>query len=235
MARSIFGFVTGGLLLAGVACSTAQPPARTPAPQSASAAQGDAAAVARARADSARLPYTAADIRFMTAMIGHHAQALEMARLAPTHGASASVQTLAARIVNGQHDEIRTMQQWLRDRGQPVPDPDSAHVMHATPAHAGHGAQGTHEPYRMPGMLTPEQMAQLAAARGTDFDVLFLRYMIQHHRGAVAMVKDLFATYGAGQDETVFRFATDVNVDQTTEIERMELMLADLLFGPEGS
>ncbi len=82
----------------------------------------------------------------------------------------------------------------------------------------------------MPGMLTDAQLRQLEQARGAEFDRLFLRYMIQHHRGAVAMVRELFDTHGAGQDETVFRFATDVNVDQTTEIARMQRMLADLLF-----
>jgi len=200
-------------------------------------APADDAAVLRARADSARLPYTPADIRFMTLMIGHHAQALEMARLAPTHGASPAVQTLAARILNGQQDEIVTMQRWLRDRRQPVPDVADGHAGHAMPAgdsHAAHGAShGDHDAAAMPGMLTPAQMQELDAARGTEFDALFLRYMIQHHRGAVTMVKELFATYGAGQDETVFRFATDVNVDQMTEIQRMETMLADILFAPD--
>lgn len=188
-------------------------------PSPAAHEQGAAAAVARARADSARLPYTEADVRFMSAMIGHHAQALEMAGMAASHGASEAIRILAGRIVNGQQDEIALMQQWLRDRGRPVPDP--AHGMHG-------GHEGAHV---MAGMLTPQQMTQLDAARSADFDVLFLRYMIQHHRGAVAMVKELFATHGAGQDETVFRFATDVNVDQTTEIDRMERMLAELLFG----
>jgi uncharacterized protein (DUF305 family) len=209
------GAVAGLVALAGCAGGSPPPAAGAPVP----ATGGDDAAIARARADSARLPYTEADIRFMSAMIGHHAQALEMAAMAPSHGASDAIRTLAGRITNGQRDEIALMQQWLRDRRQPVPDP--AHAAHA--AHGGHAA--------MPGMLSPQQIAQLDAARGADFDVLFLRYMIQHHRGAVEMVKELFATYGAGQDETVFRFATDVNVDQATEIDRMERMLAELLFG----
>ena len=106
-----------------------------------------------------------------------------------------------------QVDEIALMQQWLRDRGQPVPEP------HPT-------SHGMHE--MMPGMLSAEQFAQLQAARGAEFDRLFLTLMIQHHRGAVAMVERLFGSYGAGQDETVFKFASDVNVDQTTEIARME-------------
>ncbi|HEX2080883.1 MAG TPA: DUF305 domain-containing protein [Longimicrobium sp.] len=169
--------------------------------------------VGLAAGDSA---WTQADVEFMSSMIGHHAQAVEMARLAPERAQSESVKTLAARIISAQVDEIATMQQWLRDRGQPVPEP------HPT-------SHGMHE--MMPGMLTPEQFAQLEAARGPEFDRLFLTLMIQHHRGAVAMVERLFGSYGAGQDEAVFKFASDVNVDQATEIARMQRMLADLLFG----
>jgi uncharacterized protein (DUF305 family) len=153
----------------------------------------------------------------MTHMIAHHAQAVRIARWAPTHGASSSIRTLAARIINAQEDEIATMRQWLRDRLQPVPDPETRdHSMHAA-----------HET-GMPGMLTAEQLKQLDEARGAEFDKLFLALMIQHHRGAVTMVKDLFGSYGAAQDETVFKFASDVNVDQSTEIDRMEKMLSAL-------
>jgi uncharacterized protein (DUF305 family) len=169
-----------------------------------------------ARTDSLRRPYTEADIRFMTDMIGHHSQAITMAGWAPSHGADASIQTLASRIVNAQQDEIATMRQWLRERNQPVPPPDTGmagHQMH---------------PMLMPGMLTPEQMQQLDQARGPAFDRLFLTSMIQHHKGAVSMVDALFATPGAGRDETVFKFANDVSVDQSTEIARMETMLAAL-------
>ncbi|MDH5316313.1 MAG: DUF305 domain-containing protein [Gemmatimonadota bacterium] len=188
------------------------------------AAQADPAAVARARADSARHPYTEADIRFMSGMIHHHAQAIVMARWAPTHGASAEVQTLAGRIINAQTDDISLMQTWLRDRNQPVPEPNPKGM----PMDMG----GMQHEMLMPGMLTGEQMSRLDAARGADFDRLFLSLMIQHHQGAVAMVKDLFGSYGAGQDETVFKFASDVNVDQTTEIERMRKMLAAVVFQP---
>jgi uncharacterized protein (DUF305 family) len=188
------------------------------------AAQADPAAVARARADSARHPYTEADIRFMSGMIHHHAQAIVMARWAPTHGASAEVQTLAGRIINAQTDDISLMQTWLRDRNQPVPEPNPKGM----PMDMG----GMQHEMLMPGMLTGEQMSRLDAARGADFDQLFLSLMIQHHQGAVAMVKDLFGSYGAGQDETVFKFASDVNVDQTTEIERMRKMLAAVVFQP---
>jgi uncharacterized protein (DUF305 family) len=167
---------------------------------------------------ASRYPSTEADARFMSAMIGHHTQAMVMAGWAPTHGASASVRRLAERIMSGQQDEIATMQQWLRDRGRPVPQ---SH-------HQGHG-------HLMPGMLTEAQMKELAEARGPEFDRLFLTFMIQHHRGAVAMVKELFGTPGAAQDETVFKFANDVSVDQSTEIARMERMLAALPAGEHSS
>ncbi len=189
---------------------------------------GDAAAMARARADSANYPYTTADIRFMSGMIGHHAQAITMAGWAQSHGASASVQTLAQRIINAQRDEIVTMQRWLRDRGQPVPDPTG----NSSAKMAGMDMPGMAHDTLMPGMLIDAQMKQLDAARGYDFDRLFLTFMMQHHRGAVAMVKSLFATNGAAQDQTVFKFASDVNVDQSTEIARMQRMLAALAVAP---
>jgi uncharacterized protein (DUF305 family) len=171
---------------------------------------------ATARTDSLRRPYTEADIRFMTDMIGHHAQAITMAGWAPGHGAEPPIRILAERIINAQRDEIATMQTWLRDRHQPAPQPDSSmagHQMHQM---------------LMPGMLTPEQMEQLDQARGPAFDRLFLTSMIRHHQGAVSMVDALFNTPGAARDETVFKFANDVSVDQSTEIARMETMLAAL-------
>jgi uncharacterized protein (DUF305 family) len=179
-------------------------------------------AIWRARTDSARLRFTDADVRFMTGMIGHHAQAVGMSNLAPTNGASATIRTLAARIINAQQDEIALMQRWLRDRGQPVPE---VHVAgHRVMVHGAGDAHAHHT--NMPGMLTDAQMDALAAARGTEFDRLFLRSMIAHHKGAVVMVRELFATDGAGQGAEVFKFASDVQVDQTTEVARMERMLA---------
>ncbi len=175
-------------------------------------------------------PWTQADARFMSMMIGHHAQAVEMSRLAPANGANATVARLAERIINAQEDEIAAMQLWLRDRDQPVPQPgDPAAMHHGAGDHAAGQHAGGHA--AMPGMLTDAQMAQLRAARGAEFDRLFLAYMIQHHRGAVSMVQQLFGSDGAAQDETVFKFASDVSVDQTTEIARMQRMLADLTFG----
>lgn len=187
---------------------------------------GDAAAVERARADSARYPYTKADIDFMSGMISHHAQAIKMANWAPTHGASPGVLRLCERIVTGQTDEIHLMQTWLRDRNQTVPEAD--------PAGMRMKMGGMEHVMLMPGMLSEEQMNELDAARGMEFDRLFLTYMIQHHRGAVEMVEELFSAHGAGQDETVFKFASDVNVDQTTEINRMLKMLLELGSNPAG-
>ena len=180
-------------------------------------ATGPEAAEVKARADSTRWPYTAADIRFMSTMIHHHAQAIVMAKMAPTHGASESVQRLCQRIINAQTDEIAMMTRWLQDRNQPVPEPN--------PAGETMQMGGTTHTMLMPGMLTEEQMKQLEAARGPEFDRLFLTFMIQHHRGAVTMVQELVSNRGAANDETVFKFAADVNVDQTTEISRMLEML----------
>lgn len=173
----------------------------------------DAAAIAKAKTDSSRYPYTAADIGFMEQMIVHHAQAVTMSALAPTRAASSSVKILAERITSSQQDEIALAEQWLRDRRQPTTQDTSAHSAHHM---------------TMPGMLNAAQIAELARATGPGFDRLFLALMIQHHRGSLSMVNALFATDGAAQDETVFRFASDVNVDQITEIARMEQMLTTL-------
>jgi uncharacterized protein (DUF305 family) len=159
----------------------------------------------------------------MQGMITHHGQALVMTRLAPSHGARPDVRTLAGRIDVAQRDEIAFMQRWLRERGETVPEPHAGHDMAghqmATPGSPASGAL-------MPGMLTPQQVARLEAARGPEFDRLFLTFMIQHHQGALTMVEQLFASPGAGQDVNVFRFASDVTADQTTEIDRMRAMLS---------
>lgn len=177
--------------------------------------------VEKARADSANWPYTQADIDFMSGMIHHHAQAIEMAKLAPTNGASSSISTLSGRVINAQTDEIHVMQQWLRDRNQPVPEPNPKGMKMVM--------NGVEHVMPMPGMLTDAQMDTLTAARGKQFDEFFLRYMIQHHQGAVTMVKTLISSRGAALDETVFKVASDINVDQETEIARMQKMLFNLL------
>ena len=160
-------------------------------------------------------PYTPADVHFMAGMIGHHAQAVLMAGWAPTHAASAAVRALCERIVVGQRDEIVLMQRWLEERHEPVPVVDPAHFT----------MPGMDPSMLMPGMLSAEQLAQLDRARGTEFDRLFLTFMIQHHRGAITMVNQLFGSHGGGEQETVFRFASDVFADQSTEIDRMNRML----------
>ena len=140
-----------------------------------------------------------------------------MVRLASTNDASASVRLLAERIEVSQQDEIDFMSAWLRKRNEKVPAANtnlSAEHFHHGPDHV-----------MMPGMLTPEQMDSLSRARGAEFDRLFLTFMIQHHRGALTMVQKLFASPGAGQDGEIFRFASDVEADQKTEIARMQSML----------
>ena len=232
--------------------------------QSADLSNAEIEALYYARRDSARMRFTGADVAFVTGMISHHAQALVMSDLAPTHGASPAVQTLAARIINAQTDEIALMQRWLEDRGQPVPQVkidgldltidmsapagDAGMAHDAGDAHAAHAAEdsrmddaahhtaapGDAHAHRMPGMLTQEQLEELAGAYGPEFDRLFLTYMIGHHSGAVTMVDDLFAVDGAGQDGAVFKLASDVQVDQITEIERMRQMLKSMA-GPTES
>jgi uncharacterized protein (DUF305 family) len=215
IAARIGTFVLVGVAVAG--CSHGVAPS-TPAPQAAPAQGANAAGIAQARRDSAAHPYTAADVAFMQGMIEHHAQAIAMSKWAPAQGASPSVLTLAARIINAQRDEIALMSQWLRNRQLAVPVPDTLGV---EPMQMGSG----HAMAMMPGMLTADQMTQLHAARGEEFDRLFLQDMIQHHRGAVTMVHQLFDTYGAAEDPRVFKLASDANVDQTTEIARMQRML----------
>jgi uncharacterized protein (DUF305 family) len=210
------------------ACSGAQREAGQTSPQPATRRESSPSAIAKARADGVRHPYTVADVDFMSHMIGHHAQALVMAGLAPTHGAGPSVRTLAERIINAQQDEIATMQRWLRDRRQPVPEPALSSSNATRPTGMKMKMNGAEHEMLMPGMLTEAQMKELDHARGAEFDRLFLTYMIQHHRGAVSMVQDLLGSYGAAQDETVFKFANDVSVDQSTEIARMERMLTAL-------
>jgi uncharacterized protein (DUF305 family) len=164
-----------------------------------------------------RLPYADADVDFMSGMIPHHAQAVIMAGWAPSHRARKDVAILCERIVVEQRDEIAMMQGWLRDRGQTVPDATSTrHKMKMN---------GMEHEMLMPGMMSDEEMAALEAARGPEFDRLFLIGMIKHHQGAIDMVDVLFKAYGAAQDETVFKFASDVYADQSIEIDRMHGML----------
>jgi uncharacterized protein (DUF305 family) len=179
---------------------------------------GCTSAAQQSAGGAVRPQVNAADVHFMSGMIPHHAQAVLIAGWAPTHGARADVRTLCERIVVGQRDEIALMQTWLRDHNQTVPD--------ATATRMKMTMNGMEHDMLMPGMLTDEELAELDKARGSEFDRLFLGAMIRHHQGAITMVDQLFGSSGAGQDEVVFRFASDVYADQTTEIERMQKMLA---------
>ena len=209
-------FALVGIAAAAVA-SAQQPVVSTPSSGSLSPAQ-------RAAADSGRPPYNSADVYFMSGMIGHHSQAVLMAGWAPSHGASPSVQTLCQRIVVAQNDEIATMTRWLVERHETVPDADAAH--HDRMPGMNHASM-------MPGMLSPAQLAQLDSARGAEFDRLFLTVMIQHHQGALTMVDQVMNAPGAMEDDVMYKFATDVAADQSTEIERMQLMLAAMPVAPK--
>jgi uncharacterized protein (DUF305 family) len=165
---------------------------------------------AAAAADLSKVAFTPADVRFMQGMIGHHAQAIDMTALVPAHASSDAIRKLAQRIEISQADEIKMMREWLTRRGQKLPD---EHAHHAPGAPL------------MPGMLTAEEMARLAQAKGPEFDRLFLEFMIKHHEGALTMVQDLFAQPGAGQESDVFAFASDVDADQRMEIDRMRAAL----------
>jgi len=170
------------------------------------------------RPDLVTQPYNQADVEFMSGMIPHHAQAVKMAGWAPTHGASPTVQILCERQLVSQRDEIAMMRTWLRDRGLPVPAADATrHRM---------VMNGMEHDMMMPGMLSDEEMAQLDKARGREWDQLFLKFMIKHHEGALKMVEDLFASSGAVQGDDIYKFASDVQADQSAEIERMQKMLA---------
>lgn len=148
----------------------------------------------------------------MQGMIGHHAQAIEMTGLLATRTQSEDMRKLAQRIDVSQTDEIKMMQEWLKSRGEALPDPHAHH----------HGGA------LMPGMLTADEMARLSEAKGDTFDRLFLEFMIKHHEGALAMVEQLHATAGAGQEPEMFAFANDVDADQRMEIDRMHIMLDKL-------
>ena len=166
-------------------------------------------------------PLSPADVEFMQGMIHHHAQAVEMTAMIDSHTQNKDLRSLGARISSSQSDEIKFMKRWLAARGDEVPKP-----MADMPGMDMSGMEMAHHAMAlMPGMLSPEQMEALRKAKGTEFDHLFLTGMIQHHNGALTMVKDLFNTAGAGQDGELFDFATDADNTQRAEIRIMETML----------
>ena len=187
----------------------------------------------------AGLRHSAADVRFMSDMIPHHQQALDMSALAPERSQNHELLDLARRIDTSQRDEIEFMEQWLRERGEALPDrdwlPHVAPAGHGQHDHHGHHHHHGHDSHRQPhhpaehgmeGMATPEQMAELEASSGEAFDRLYLALMIEHHRGALVMVEELLAQAGSAQDPALFEFVTEVRNDQTAEIDRMTVMLA---------
>ena len=155
-------------------------------------------------------------------MIMHHAQAVEMTALIESHTKNKALRTLGDRISRSQSDEIGFMKRWLTARGQPL-----SHDMHDMPGMNMPGMDMSQHQMLMPGMLTPEQMDALRKAKDQEFDRLFLTGMIQHHNGALTMVKDLFDTAGGGQDAELFNFATDVDSGQRAEIRIMQTMLGE--------
>ncbi len=172
-------------------------------------------------ATRATLPSRSAkDVEFMQGMITHHAQAVEMTAWIAARTQNKDIELIGARISQSQADEIKFMTQWLETRGEPVAAPMKG--MSDPHSHAGHG---TGHEMMMPGMLTGQQMDALKNAKGANFDRLFLTGMIQHHEGALVMVKELFDTAGAGQDAELFNFATDVDSGQRAEIRSMQTLL----------
>jgi len=162
----------------------------------------------------ANISYSPADALFMQDMIPHHNQAVQMSDLVADRTNRPELKDLAGRIDVSQADEIEFMQQWLSERGEDVPDPTAHEAMHTT--------------HKMAGMASPEQMAELATLKSTDFDRLFLQLMIPHHEGAVKMVEVLMEQPGSAYDPVLFEFTTDITNDQTAEIERMNALLVSL-------
>jgi uncharacterized protein (DUF305 family) len=184
-------------------------------------------------------PRSQADVEFMQGMIMHHSQAVEMTALIASHTENKELRSLAARISSSQSDEIKFMRRWLAARGEPVSLPmkePMTMAMSGTSAGAPDMDMSRRMPGQqaalMPGMLTPEQMEALRKAKGAEFERLFLTGMIQHHNGALIMVKDLFDTAGAGQDADVFNFATDADNTQRAEIRIMQTMLENFAKKP---
>jgi uncharacterized protein (DUF305 family) len=196
--------------LAGAGCRLGRGPVLT---QPGAPGQPSRAITSEKATDLSHVQFTSDDVKFMQGMIGHHAQAIDMTDLIASHSTSDDVKKLGRRISLSQEDEITMMQRWLEGHHQQVPSRTAMHM---------HGAT------LMPGMLTVEEMNRLASSKGPDFDRLFLEGMIKHHGGALTMVRSLFDAPGAGQDNDVFGFASDVDADQRIEIDRMSAMLTEL-------
>lgn len=221
-----FAHHTTAILLTGLACAvagacrTGQRRGAAPGIVQPGAPGQDSRMVGAEQArDLSKVGATPGDITFMQGMIHHHAQAVDMTELLKTRTASDDMQKLGLRIQVSQTDEIRMMQRWLRDHGAEAPDPHAMHMPGMVMPGMDYGPM-------MAGMLTPQEMTRLAGLKGLDFDRFFLAGMIKHHGGAILMVQELFKTPGAGQDSTIYAFASDVVSDQQMEIDRMRGMLA---------
>lgn len=188
-------------------------------------APGQATRVLPATTRATLPPRSVKDVEFMQGMIMHHAQAVEMTAMIESRTVNKDVRLLGARISQSQLDEMKFMKRWLAARGEPdsmpMPDMPSSH------SHANHSATQKGHQMMMPGMLSQQQMSELRKSKGSEFDKLFLTGMIQHHIGALVMVKDLFDTAGAGQDAELFNLATDVDTSQRAEIGIMRNMLGE--------
>ena len=209
--KSWRGLIAALPFVATAACGGAQAVSGPPIVQPGAPGQDSKVVQPEQARDVSQVQFTPADVKFMQGMIHHHAQAIDMTELLATRTNSEDMKKLALRIELSQKDEIKMMRRWLEVRGQEVPG-EHAHHMPGAPM--------------MPGMLNAEEMARLAAAKGPEFDRLFLQGMIKHHGGALTMVQELFATRGAGQDSEIYAFASDVDADQRMEIDRMAAMLA---------
>jgi uncharacterized protein (DUF305 family) len=215
---TLCGMMLGAIMPAGLVCSVAhaQQTNQTAPVVVQPGAPGQPSKALPPTTRATLPPRSQADVEFMQGMIMHHSQAVEMTALIPAHTENKELRSLGARISSSQSDEIKFMRRWLAARGESV-----SMLTAETP-----GMDLSHQHMAlMPGMLTPEQMAALRKATGAEFDRLFLTGMIQHHNGALTMVKDLFYTAGAGQDAELFNFATDADNSQRAEIKIMQNML----------
>lgn len=194
--------------------------AQVPIVQPGAPGQSSRQITAEEASDLAGIRFSDADVKFMQDMIAHHAQAVEMSALLEGRSQDADMQQLGQRISLSQEDEMSFMQDWLRERGQPTTSSMSDHVMRG-------GSHGSHNDM-MPGMITDEEMAELAGVEGAAFDALYLELMIKHHQGAITMVETLLQQAGSAQDPVLFEFTSEVTTEQASEIERMTLMLATL-------
>jgi uncharacterized protein (DUF305 family) len=201
------------LLVGGIACRSTGGDSPPPILQPGAPGESSRVITLQKAVEPPEVQHAAADVAFMQGMIGHHAQAIEMVELLDSRTGRDEMRLLGRRIALSQEDEIQMMQGWLTVRGQRLPDP---HAHHAPGARL------------MPGMLTAEEMARLARAKGAEFDRLFLELMVKHHMGALVMVEELFENPGAGQDSEIFAFVSDVVADQRMEIERMAAMLKEI-------